>query len=156
MTVNYIYRNTVQPSWIDHNNHMHDAQYYAVFSDSVVAFFEAMDFSVSRRKDQNITIFSLEAHITFLKELLLDESFYVQPHIYDYDAKRVHLFLSMYNALDEPIATYEIIMMAVNYQTRKSTIFPEDILTTIQQQYETQAAFTPPKQLGHVIQIPRK
>ena len=156
MTEEYIYKNTVQPSWIDNNNHMHDAQYYSIFSDVVVGFFESVDLYVSYRQTHEITIFSLEAHISFLKELVLDDAFYVKVHIYDYDAKRVHLFLSMYNALDEPIATYEIIMMAVNYQTRKSTIFPEDILTTIQQQYETQAAFTPPKQLGHVIQIPRK
>ena len=44
MAEEYIYKNTVQPSWIDNNNHMHDAQYYSIFSDVVVGFFESDDY----------------------------------------------------------------------------------------------------------------
>lgn len=53
MVEEYIYRNTVQPSWIDRNNHMHDAQYYSIFSDAVVGFFESVDLSISYRPDQD-------------------------------------------------------------------------------------------------------
>ena len=45
---------------------------------------------------------------------MLDDAFYVKVHIYDYDAKRVHLFLTMYNDNDERIATYEVIMIGVS------------------------------------------
>ncbi len=46
MIEEYIYKNTVQPSWIDNNNHMHDAQYYSVFSDAVAGFLEHIDFQL--------------------------------------------------------------------------------------------------------------
>lgn len=127
MTEEYIYKNTVQPSWIDNNNHMHDAQYYSIFSDAVVGFFESVDFSTDYRHSQDVTMFSVEAHISFLKELLLNESFYIKVHIYDYDAKRVHLFLTMYNSKDERNATYEAIMMGVGNETRRSMDFPMPI-----------------------------
>lgn len=155
MTELYIYKNTVQPSWIDHNNHMHDAQYYSIFSDAVVGFFDSIDFTVSYRQNQAATIFSVEAHISFLKELLLDEAFYIKPYIYDYDQKRVHLFLTMYNIQNERIATYEVIMMCVDNQTRRSTTFPEAIYEKITSYFDKQQAFEIPKQLGHVIGIPK-
>lgn len=155
MTELYIYKNTVQQSWIDHNNHMHDAQYYSVFSDAVVGFFDSIDFTVLYRQNQAVTIFSVEAHISFLKELLLDEAFYIKPYIYDYDQKRVHLFLTMYNLQNERIATYEVIMMCVDNQTRRSTTFPKAIYEKIKSYFDKQQPFEIPKQLGHVIGIPK-
>ncbi|MDK9877605.1 MAG: thioesterase family protein [Staphylococcus equorum] len=156
MVEEYIYRNTVQPSWIDRNNHMHDAQYYSIFSDAVVGFFESADLSISYRPNQEVTIFSMEAHISFLKELLLDDSFYIKVRIYDYDAKRVHLFLTMYNQQDERNATYEVIMMGVSNQTRRSMNFPQPVYDKIKAYFDSQQSFEVPKQLGHVISIPRK
>ncbi|RIN38057.1 thioesterase [Staphylococcus succinus] len=155
MTELYIYKNTVEPSWIDHNNHMHDAQYYSIFSYAVVGFFDSIDFTVSYRQNQAVTIFSVEAHISFLKELLLDETFYIKPYIYDYDQKRVHLFLTMYNLQNERIATYEVIMMCVDNQTRRSTTFPKAIYEKIKNYFDKQQPFEIPKQLGHVIGIPK-
>lgn len=156
MTDEYIYKNTVQPSWIDNNNHMHDAQYYSIFSDAVVGFFESIDFSTDYRHSQDVTMFSVEAHISFLKELLLDESFYIKVHIYDYDAKRVHLFLTMYNSNDERNATYEAIMMGVGNETRRSMDFPKPIQEKIKHYFDQQNTFDVPNQLGHVIGIPKK
>ena len=155
MSNEFIYRNTVQPNWIDHNNHMHDAQYYSVFSDAVVDFFRSIDFSISYRQNQEITIFSIEAHVSFLNELLLNETFYIKSHLYDYDEKRVHLFLTMYNEHDERAATYEVMMRAVNNRTRRSATFPDEIYEKIINYYNQQPDFEIPKQLGHIIGIPR-
>ncbi|MCD8821889.1 thioesterase family protein [Staphylococcus gallinarum] len=156
MTETYIYKNTVHPDWIDHNQHLHDAKYYDLFSDSVVDFFKSVGLSTDYRNDLNITTFSLEAHISFLKELLVHEKFYIKAHIYDYDYKRVHLFLTMYNDEDERCATYEVIMMGVDFQTRKSTPFPDEVFDKIANYFEQQPNFDSPKQLGHVIGIPKR
>lgn len=156
MTEEYIYQNTVQPTWIDNNNHMHDAQYYAVFSDAVAGFFASLGFSREYRQSQEVTMFTIEAHISFLKELILDEAFYIKVHIYNYDAKRVHLFLNMYNNQDEHNATYEVMMMGVSNQQRKSMNFPEPIQAKIKAYFDQQQPFETPKQLGHVIGIPQK
>ncbi|WP_436865539.1 thioesterase family protein [Staphylococcus pseudoxylosus] len=155
MIKEYIYKNTVQPSWIDNNNHMHDAQYYSVFSDAVAGFLEHVDFSTDYRHSQDVTIFNVEAHISYLKELLLHDAFYIKVHIYNYDAKRIHLFLTMYNANNEPTATYEAMMMGVSNHTRSSTEFPVPIQEKLKNYFDQQQHFDSPKQLGHVIQIPQ-
>ena len=98
----------------------------------------------------------LDHFFRFLKELLLDESFYIKVHIYDYDAKRVHLFLTMYNSNDERNATYEAIMMGVGNETRRSMDFPKPIQEKIKHYFDQQNTFDVPKQLGHVIGIPKK
>ncbi|MCG7339082.1 thioesterase family protein [Staphylococcus sp. ACRSN] len=156
MTESYIYNNTVHPDWIDHNQHLHDAKYYDLFSDAVVGFFESVELSKDYRNDLNVTIFSLEAHISFLKELLVEEPFYIKVQLHDFDEKRVHLFLTMYNTNDERCATYEVMMMAVDFQTRKSTTFPTEVYEKIANYYQQQTSFDQPNQLGHVIGIPKK
>ncbi|MHD0398710.1 thioesterase family protein [Staphylococcus simulans] len=152
----YTYEDKVHPSWIDHNQHLHDAQYFSIFSDAVVGFFAEMGFSIDYRQKHDTTIFNLEAHITFLKEMLLDETFTVEVHVYDYDKKRVHFFLKMFNQDQVPTATYEVIMMAVDNKQRRSSAFPEFVLDNIKIYYDEQGTFETPKQLGHAIGIPRK
>lgn len=156
VTNTYIYNNTVHPDWIDHNQHLHDAKYYDLFSDAVAGFFESVGLSTDYRKDLNVTIFSLEAHISFLKELLVHEKFHIKARLYDYDYKRVHLFLTMYNDNDNQCATYEVMMMGVDFQTRKSTPFPDVVYNKIASYFEQQPNFDKPKQLGHVIGMPNK
>lgn len=76
-------QNVVKPEWIDHNNHLHDATYYAIFSDSVVELFENMGFTIEYRQNNECTVFSLESHLSFLQELQVNERFYIDPYIYD-------------------------------------------------------------------------
>lgn len=152
----YTYEDKVHPSWIDHNQHLHDAQYFSIFSDAVVGFFAKMGFSIDYRQKHDTTIFNLEAHITYLKEMLLDETFTVEVYVYDYDHKRVHFFLKMFNQDQIPSATYEVIMMAIDNQQRRSSAFPDFVFDNIKTYYEEQGEFETPKQLGHAIGIPRK
>lgn len=152
----YTYEDKVHPSWIDHNQHLHDAQYFSIFSDAVVGFFAEMGFSIDYRQKHETTIFNLEAHITFLKEMVLDEAFKVEVFVYDFDVKRVHFFLKMFNQDNVLCATYEVIMMAVNNETRRSSVFPEFVYGNIEAYYQQQGAFEKPKQLGHQIGIPKK
>lgn len=155
MTATFEYNYTVETSWIDHNDHMHDAKYYSIFSDCVVYFFNAVGYEFER-EDLPVTVFNLESHISFLKELRLGDSFYVRPYIYDFDAKRTHLILVMFNEQDEKIATYEVMMISVSNETRKSAPFPDKVYQTIADYYSQQPQFEIPKQVGHVIGIPKK
>ena len=156
MDLEYISQNVVKPEWIDHNNHLHDATYYAIFSDSVVKLFENMGFTIEYRQNNECTVFSLESHLSFLQELQVNERFYIDPYIYDYDHKRIHLFLTMYNEKDERAATYEVMMMAVSNYERKSMNFPQEVIEKFESYYQAQETREMPPQFGHVIGIPRK
>ena len=45
-----------------------------------------------KREENQYTVFTIEAHTTYLAELSLDQSFTVELYLYDYDYKRTHLF----------------------------------------------------------------
>ena len=80
---------------IDNNNHMHDAYYNVIFSDVINEFNYSHGLSLKEREESQYTVFTIEAHTTYLAELSLDQSFTVELYLYDYDYKRTHLFLSL-------------------------------------------------------------
>ena len=63
--------NSVQEDWIDRNQHMNDSEYARVFSLAIDHFHDQIGLSNPERDARNYTVFTLETHINFLKELTL-------------------------------------------------------------------------------------
>lgn len=146
----------VDKTMIDHNNHMHDSDFNKVFSEATNQFNYQHGLSLSERKQLNYTIFTLEEHTTFLSQLKLNDAYTIAIYLYNYDYKRVHFFLMMYNQKGKIVATNEQMMMGIDRQTERSAAFPESYVSQIKQYYQTQPQIEWPKQLGHQIQIPNK
>ncbi|PNZ66446.1 thioesterase [Staphylococcus croceilyticus] len=156
MNYPFIVRKKVEQSQIDHNNHMHDSEYNAVFSEAVNEFNYANGLSLEERKALNYTMFTLEEHTTYLSEMSLDMAFRIIVNIYNYDDKRVHFFLSLYTEDDVLAATNEVMMMGIDGEQRRSAPFPEKYKKNVEQYYSIQGDVDWPKQLGHQIGIPTK
>ncbi|MDM7863165.1 thioesterase family protein [Staphylococcus borealis] len=151
-----VINNVVHASQIDHNNHMHDSEYNKTFSAAVNEFNYTHGLSLEEREILHYTMFTLEEHTTYLVELSLDSTYRIEVYIYDYDYKRVHFFLMLYNNKDELAATNEVIMMGIDTNKRKSAPFPTDYHQNIARYYQQQGTIDWPKQLGHQIGIPKK
>ena len=141
---------------IDNNNHMHDAYYNVIFSDVINEFNYSHGLSLKEREESQYTVFTIEAHTTYLAELSLDQSFTVELYIYDYDYKRTHLFLRMLHEDGTIAATNEVIMMGIDKNQRRSAPFPEKYMEFIEAYDLEQEKIEWPKQLGHRIGIPKK
>ena len=122
-----IYETHVAPEWVDYNQHMNDAEYARVFSLAVDAFWEKIGLGDAARDALGVTTFTLEAHICFLAECAEAEALHVTLDILDRDAKRFHLFFSLYRADGQLAATSEQMLMAIDPATHRSTVFPEAI-----------------------------
>lgn len=146
----------VDDSMIDHNQHMHDADFNKVFSEASNAFNYSHGLSLEDRERLNYTIFTLEEHTTFLSQLKLNDAYFIRIYLYNYDYKRVHFFLMMYDENENLVATNELMMMGIDKNTEKSAPFPEQYLTQIKDYYKEQPDIKWPKQLGHLIDIPDK
>ena len=87
---------TVAPDWIDYNNHLRDAYYGVVLS---LAIDELMDHGLGLdpeyRARTRCTLYSMEMHIHWLREVKADAQLEVDAHVLAYDAKRLHLGLDM-------------------------------------------------------------
>lgn len=61
-----------------------------------------------------------------------DENIQVKVHLYDYDSKRVHVYMEMFNKDDICSAIYEVMLMGIDINTNRSAPFPEQILESIE------------------------
>ena len=141
---------------IDNNNHMHDAYYNVIFSDVINEFNYSHGLSLKEREESQYTVFTIEAHTTYLAELSLDQSFTVELYLYDYDYKRTHLFLRMLHEDGTIAATNEVIMMGIDKNQRRSAPFPEKYMEFIEAYDLEQEKIEWPKQLGHRICITKE
>jgi acyl-CoA thioester hydrolase len=147
----------IEKQWIDYNGHFNMAYYNVLFdrdSDVALAFLGLGPEYVKRTGN---SYFTLEAHVSYLRELHVDDTVVISTQILDFDAKRLHYVQTMRHATQGWTACItENIVMHVDMVTKKSSPMPADVLAKIQMACDTHKALPVPLQVGHKIGIPRK
>ena len=65
-----IYRDTVRPEWVDYNGHLRDAFYMLIYSLATDAFMDGIGLGDETRRARHRTLYTLEAHVTYLRDAL--------------------------------------------------------------------------------------
>jgi acyl-CoA thioester hydrolase len=91
------YEAKVGPDWIDYNGHMRDASYGMAFSLAIDAFQEAIGFDRAYRDATDCTVYLLEDHKRYIREVFLGAQLRVTTDVLDFDAKRFLLRLDMFS-----------------------------------------------------------
>lgn len=91
----FTYDTTVHPDWIDYNGHMRDAYYGLVFSHAGVSLQEQIGIDDAYRARHKCTVYLLEDHKFFLREVHESAALHIEMRVLDVDAKRYHLHLQM-------------------------------------------------------------
>lgn len=89
------YRDRVRPEWIDYNGHMQDAFNGLVFSYAVDHVQDAVGFDQAYRDTTGATIYVIEDHRRFLKEVHEGAELIVQTRVIGLDPQRFHLHQTM-------------------------------------------------------------
>ncbi|CDQ20111.1 thioesterase family protein [Halobacillus karajensis] len=156
MELSFSYKQTVPSEWVDYNGHMNDAEYNRAFSLATDAFIDHIGLDEQGREHYQYTIFTLETHTCYLKEMHEGKEFEVTARVLDYDVKRIHLFLTMSNADGEVVATLEEMLMGIDQNEGRPAPFPNETAEKIAAEYQAVADQERPKQLGRTIGIRRK
>ncbi len=147
----------IEKQWIDYNGHFNMAYYNVLFdrdSDKALTQLGLGPAYVTRTGN---SYFTLEAHISYLRELHVDHQVIIETQFLDYDTKRLHYVQTMRQATEGWTACMsENIVMHVDLQTKKSSPFPPDVLEKIAAAHRAHQALPIPPQVGHKIGIPRK
>lgn len=151
-----ILKHTVPEAWIDYNGHMNDAEYVRAFSWAVDAFMQHIGITEEFRDQNNYTMYTLETHVIYLDEMILDEAFEVRMSILDYDAKRVHAFFELYGEGNKRAAVSEQMLMGMDQSLGRPAPFPDDVFSHIQAIAENHTPSEKPEEAGRVIGIRRK
>jgi acyl-CoA thioester hydrolase len=151
-----LYRATVAPEWIDFNGHMNVAYYVLAFDRATDGLFDYLGIGEDYRRATHHSIFALEAHVTYERELRQDDAFEIATRLIDADRKRLHLFHAMTRTKDgELSATIEVMGLHVDIAGPKSAPLPDDVYAKIEALLAEHRKLPPPPQLGRKIGIRR-
>jgi acyl-CoA thioester hydrolase len=159
MTDEIAHRSTimkVEPDWIDYNGHLNMAFYAVLFDRAIDEIIETWGMGPDYTARDKASIFTLEAHLTYLRELHVGEQVMVRSQLLDFDAKRTHFFQELHVVRDNALsAACEQLHMHIDMTTKRSSPFPGPVLEKIAAMHERHSTLPVKPQVGHVMSIPK-
>jgi acyl-CoA thioester hydrolase len=151
------YRTEVRPEWGDYNGHLNDAFYFLIFSRAGDAVLDLVDMGDGYRRQHGVSVFTLETHVCYLREVGVGETVEVEARVLDLDAKRLHLFQTLRRAGEaDPAATAETAWLNVDMTTRRGAPFRPEIHAQLEAQRALRAAEPWPERAGRAVGLGRR
>jgi len=151
------YHTTVPPEWIDYNGHMNVAYYVLAFDKATDGLLDRLGLGEAYRRATNCSIYVLEAHITYDRELKQGEPLAIATQLIDADRKRLHFFHRMVHATAGYLAaTTELLALHVDLGGPRAAAMPEAAWAETAALLSAHRALPPPPQLGRRIGIARR
>lgn len=155
-----IFSTTIQSKWLDYNDHMNVAYYVLIFDLAGTDLVSQIGLSEEYTQATGISWMILENHITYDREVVLDQPVEVRMQLLDHDSKRLHFYFEMYaknpDGSEYLSSTLEQMAMCVDLNSRKGCEFPDSIADNIQKMADQQADLQPSSNIGRKIGIRRK
>jgi acyl-CoA thioester hydrolase len=128
-----IYRTEVAPEWIDYNGHLRDAYYSLIVSLAADALMDRLGLDEAYRKRTRCTLYTLEMHIHFLREVKKTDLVDVAVRILGSDRKRIHAAFDMRCArFPDPVASAELMLLHVHQGDEpKAQAFPPEVIEAL-------------------------
>ncbi len=149
------YRGTVEPQWIDYNGHMNVAYYVLLFDRASDHFLDRFDLGGDYRRRTDHSIYVLEMHVQYLREVKVGDPLVIETHLAGADAKRMHLVHKMTHALEGYVAaTNEIMALHVDLAGPRSAPFPPETAARIEKLATEHRTKPLPIEIGRRIALP--
>jgi len=147
----------VDPAWIDYNGHLNMAYYNVLFDRAVDEVFELLGCGADYVKKRQLSFFTAEAHVRYLRELHAGDPVRVTFQLLDFDAKRMHCFEQLFHAQEGWVsATSENMSLHVDMTAKKTAPFPTDLVKRLTQMRASHAKLPRPEAAGRSIAMPAK
>jgi acyl-CoA thioester hydrolase len=147
-----LYTAVVLPEWLDYNEHMTEGYYGVAFGNASDAFIDYMGMGAAYRSRTQGTIYTVEAHTSFLREVQVGSTLRFTTQLLGHDAKRMQVFHQMFQEDEGYLAaTFETMMLHVNQATMQVTPFPPDILARFEAVHKVHKELERPSQAGRAI-----
>jgi betainyl-CoA thioesterase len=154
-----VFRTRVKPEWVDYNNHLNDGYYLVILSLGTDAFQDLIGMSDAERRATKTTIYTLEAHVNYLREIKGGEEVEVRTQLIGFDQKRFQLFHTLHTARlgDEVAATSEFMLVNIdNSGEPKSAPFRPEVAAKLAEIMAAHKSLPLPANSGRAIALPKK
>ena len=149
-----LYKGLIIPEWIDYNGHMNVAYYVLVFDRATDDFFDFMGLTADYRAAGNVSAFTAEMHVNYIREVKQGDEVFVTTQLLGYDEKRFHYFHRMYHAEQRYLAaTSELLCLYVDMNERRVTQMPDPIMDRLSEIQQSHAELPLPEQVGSVMRV---
>ena len=153
----HLHREIVQPGWVDYNDHLNDGYYMVIFSNATTTLMDHIGLGAEARAATGCTLFTLETHINYLREVKGGAEARVDTQILGHDQKRLHVFHTMFaGGSEEPRATNEQMLLHIDMTGPKAAPFRPAVLAHIETIVAAQAGLPRPANAGRAIALPRR
>ena len=136
---------------------MNMAYYSLVFDQALDHVFDQIGIGAAYTRDASKSLFAAEVHVTYLREMSLDEPMEVTFQLLDWDAKRLHFFEAMYHAEERyPRRHVRAAFVARRHgDTAHGAVFRSDSSAASAMIGQAHQRLPRPEQVGSVIGIRR-
>ena len=149
-----LHREPVRAEWLDYNEHMNVAYYVLAFDHATDAMCDHIGLGYDYMKATSGSIFILESHVSYLREVVRDDPLRFATYVFDYDAKRIHFAHEMFHdAQDYLAATNELMMLHVDLNTRRTAPMPDPVLDNLAALKAAHAALPRPAGLSRTMSL---
>lgn len=121
-----LFRQTVRDEWIDYNGHLSEAYYVLVFGFATDALMDAAGLGAAYRERTGCSLYTVEAHVRYLREVARDSQLTVRTTVLGVDGKKLRLLHEMFagDPSGEPVATEELFTLHIDQATGRSAPLP--------------------------------
>tara|TARA_Y100000588_G_scaffold295294_1_gene315528 strand:+ start:951 stop:1451 length:501 start_codon:yes stop_codon:yes gene_type:complete len=152
-----IHREKVQKDWIDYNGHLNMAYYLLVFDHATDAFFDYVGLGEDYSRKTDGTTFTLEGHISYIREVKENDILRFETFVLDFDAKRIHYAHAMYEDSENYMAaTNELMTLHVSQSERRACKIPATALTQLKTLKNAHIGLIKPPGLSRTIGLNQK
>jgi carnitine 3-dehydrogenase len=141
----------VLPEWVDYNGHAHESRYLQVFGDSTDALLHYVGVD-SAYLAAGGSYYTVETHLSHLREALADERLHVTTQVLGHDDKRLHVFHTLYRSDDDVVlATAEQLLLHVDTAHGRAGAARPDVLAGVGRIAAAHARLPRPDRAGRAI-----
>ena len=147
----------VLPAYLDRNGHMNVGYYSVLFDLALDRPWALLGLHYDNIASNHHSSFALESHVTYQRELRLDNPLDFTFQVLDVDAKRIHYFMTMLHRRERWLAaTLESISICIDMNARRSAAWPGEQFARLNMVYEAHRQRPRPAEAGRTIGIRRK
>ncbi|WP_299725019.1 thioesterase family protein [uncultured Tateyamaria sp.] len=147
---------TVKPEWIDYNGHLNMAYYNVLFDQCADEVYALMGFGPDYHARTGNTTYVAEFHLSYLRELHVNDAVTVTFQLIDFDAKRFHYYQELWHEDGWLAATGEALTLHVDQSGPRVAPMPDDVLSKVTALAEAHASLPRPPRVGASIGLRRR
>jgi acyl-CoA thioester hydrolase len=149
------YETPVIADWVDFNGHLRDGFYMVLFSYGVDGLMDQIGLDEAGREATGHSLFTLEAHVNFLREVKLGAQVQVYCQVLGHDAKRLHVGLALHIKGDDTVMAYsEQMLLSMDMGGPRASPFVPTVAARVQMLATAHRSLPRPAYVGRVISLP--